>query len=72
VRHEGRLLRRCEVESRVGLRRSEIYRRIGIDAFPRPVRLGARCVRWREQDIEAWIAAKVAASGLPESVTSSR
>lgn len=51
----ARLLRRPEVEKRVGLSTSAIYRRMAEDRFPRPVRLGSHAVAWRESDIDAWI-----------------
>jgi len=53
-----RLLRRPEVETLIGLRRSAIYDLMSREEFPRPVRLGARAVAWRESDIAAWIAAR--------------
>jgi prophage regulatory protein len=57
-----RLLRRREVEDRVGLRRSEIYRRIAEGTFPKPLRLGARCVRWPEPAVDAWITSHLRAA----------
>ncbi|MDR8079503.1 AlpA family phage regulatory protein [Burkholderia cenocepacia] len=52
-----RLLRFAEVRARIGLSRSEIYRRIGAGTFPAGVKLGARAVAWRESAIEDWIRA---------------
>ncbi|MCY3584285.1 MAG: AlpA family phage regulatory protein [Acidimicrobiaceae bacterium] len=49
-----RLLGRPEVEHRCGIGRSEIYRRLDSGDFPEPVRIG-RAVRWRSDDIAAWI-----------------
>ncbi|AOJ17037.1 AlpA family phage regulatory protein [Burkholderia vietnamiensis] len=40
---------------RVGLSKSEIYRRIQAGAFPKPIPLGTRAVGWLESDINAWI-----------------
>lgn len=51
-----RLLRRREVEEITGLSRSAIYRKISEGTFPRPVKIGSTAVRWRESDIEAWMA----------------
>ena len=51
-----RLLRREEVEHIVGLRHSAIYRKIGTGEFPRPLRVGRRAVRWRQSDIDGWLA----------------
>lgn len=56
----ARMLRRREVEARTGLARSTIYDWMRAGRFPRPVSLGSRAVRWREQDIDQWIAAHVA------------
>ena len=58
---KSRLLRRSEVEARVGLSRSSLYRAMSDGRFPRPVRLAARAVGWREIDIEDWIAHRPAA-----------
>ena len=49
------LLKRQEVEQRVKLGTSTIYRRMAQGLFPRPLDLGGGVVRWREDDIEAWI-----------------
>ena len=50
-----RLLRLSEVEERVGLRRTAIYRYISRGVFPEPVRIGPRSSRWRESAISDWI-----------------
>ncbi|MBU9251547.1 phage transcriptional regulator AlpA [Burkholderia multivorans] len=52
-----RLLRFAEVRARIGLSKSEIYRRIGAGTFPAGVKLGARAVAWRESGVEDWIRA---------------
>ena len=57
-----RLLRRQEVEELTGLSRSSIYRRMADGEFPRPVRVGALAVRWKESDITAWIQSRPAAT----------
>jgi prophage regulatory protein len=53
-----RLVRRSEVERLTGLSRSTIYQWIKDGEFPRPVKLGARAVGWRENDVLAWIKAR--------------
>ncbi len=53
------ILRRKQVEKRTGLSRSTIYLRIQEGAFPRPIKLGARAVGWLENEIEAWLAARM-------------
>ena len=50
-----RIIRRPEVERRIGLSRSSIYALMQKGVFPQPVKLGARAVGWREEDIQAWI-----------------
>lgn len=39
----------------VGLGRSQIYTMVRQGKFPRPVRLGRRCSRWRMEAIRAWV-----------------
>ena len=53
------ILRRKQVEKRTGLSRSTIYLRIQEGSFPRPINLGARAVGWLENEIEAWLAARL-------------
>ena len=58
-----RLLRREEVESRVGLSRTTLYRKMREGSFPEPVQVGARAVRWPASEIEAWLASRPRATG---------
>jgi len=53
------ILRRKQVEKRTGLSRSTIYLRIQQGTFPRPINLGARAVGWLENEIEAWLVARM-------------
>jgi prophage regulatory protein len=55
---ELELLPFARVSKRVGLGRSKIYQGIKEETFPRPVSLGAHCVRWRSDEITAWIDAQ--------------
>lgn len=58
------ILRRRQVEARVGLRRSSIYQAIADKKFPAPVRLlGARSVGWYAHEIETWLAERPVARG---------
>lgn len=58
------ILRRREVERRVGLTRSPLYARIKAGDFPRPVPLGnGRAVGWIESEIDQWLAAQIAKRG---------
>jgi len=53
------ILRRKQVEKRTGLSRSTIYLRVQEGTFPRPINLGARAVGWLENEIEAWLVARL-------------
>lgn len=54
-----RLIRLKEVQHRVGLGRSTIYRWMAEGRFPKPVQLGGYAVAWAQEDIENWILAKL-------------
>jgi prophage regulatory protein len=56
-----RLLRREEVERITGLARSTLYDGIRAGTFPRPVPLTATARAWRSDEVDAWIAARIAA-----------
>lgn len=56
TRRVTRLIRLPEVQHRVGLGRSTIYRWMAEDKFPKPVQLGGYAVAWSEEDINCWIA----------------
>lgn len=54
------ILRRRQVEKRVGLTRSPLYARIKAGTFPRPVQLGGgRAVGWIEAEIDEWLTAQI-------------
>lgn len=59
-----RMLRRGEVEQRTGMSRSTIYRLMREGDFPLPHRIGQRAVRWRESELETWLASRPLATGL--------
>jgi prophage regulatory protein len=54
------LLRLPQVLSRVGLKTTRIYQLVGDGEFPAPVRIGERSVGWVEDEVEAWIQARIA------------
>ena len=58
-----RLLHLSEVLSRTALGRSSIYRKMRDGSFPEPLKVGVRAVRWRESEIEGWLAARPRAAG---------
>lgn len=51
------ILRRTELEQRLGLSRSSIYKMMDDGEFPRPVKIGRRAVGWLVEDIENWFKA---------------
>ena len=59
---QERLMRRAEVLRVTGLSRTSMYRLIAKLDFPRPVSLSAKTVGWPASQVNAWIAARVAAS----------
>ena len=52
------LLRIATVRQATGLSTATIYRKLNAGEFPQPVRLGARCSRWKAEDVRAWIQAQ--------------
>ena len=63
MNNDDRLLRREEVERRCQISRSTIYKLMRVGAFPEPLRIGPRAVRWSQHEIECWIAARPRATG---------
>jgi prophage regulatory protein len=53
-----RILRRDEVETVTGLKRSTIYDAMKSGSFPAPLKLTARAVGWPESTILEWIASR--------------
>lgn len=58
-RRVTRLIRLPEVQHRVGLGRSTIYRWMSEGKFPKPVQLGGYAVAWAEDEVEAWITTRL-------------
>jgi prophage regulatory protein len=56
------ILRLPAVKTRTGLSRSTIYLRVSQGTFPRPVHLGGRAVGWVEEEIQSWLAERIATS----------
>jgi len=54
------LERLAAVKARTGLSRSEIYRRVAIGIFPRPVKIGERASAWVTDEVSAFIASRIA------------
>ena len=60
---DSRLLRLGDVLVRSGLSRSTVYRQMDEGAFPRPLKVGVRAVRWLESEIDSWLSSRPRASG---------
>ncbi len=58
-----RLLNIKEVTAIVGVHRATIYRQINAGDFPVAIKAGPRAVRWRADEIEAWIESRERATG---------
>ncbi len=62
------ILRRRQVESRVGLKRSTIYDKLDPKSrrhdptFPKPIRLGGNSVGWVAAEVDAWLAQQIQVS----------
>lgn len=56
------LLRLSTVEAITGLGKSTIYAKLKANdgSFPKPIKLGTRCTRFRAGDVQAWLAAQSA------------
>lgn len=54
-----RLIRLKEVQNRVGLGRSTIYRWMAEGNFPKSVRLGGHAVAWVLADIDHWVSQRI-------------
>ena len=57
-----RLLKMREVCERVGLSRATIYRLEGRGQFPPRVHVTECAIRWRENEVASWIAARAPAN----------
>lgn len=54
------LLRITEVRKLTRRSTSRIYADTNAGLFPRPIRIGARAVAWRESELIAWLGKRVA------------
>ncbi|EGR0758350.1 helix-turn-helix transcriptional regulator [Vibrio parahaemolyticus] len=48
-----------QVMNRVALGRTSIYKLMECRQFPLQVRVGAKSVKWRARDVEAWMRQKI-------------
>ena len=60
IRDALKILRRKQLEARLGLSRSTIYAKVAAGELPPPIRLGnGRAVGWIESEISDYLAAQV-------------
>jgi prophage regulatory protein len=52
---DGALLKMTTVSTVTGRCPASIYRDVKAGTFPQPVKMGARCTRWRADDVRAWL-----------------
>lgn len=50
-----RFIRMDDLEIKVGLSRSQIYKLIQDEEFPRQLKIGPRISVWKESDIDKWM-----------------
>lgn len=55
---EPRFVRMDEIAARVGVHKATIRRMEARGQFPAGRRIGLRCVVWRSDEVDAWIAAQ--------------
>lgn len=55
-----KILRLNAVMEMTGLARSTIYKYISDGQFPKQIKLGARAAGWSREEVEQWLAAKLA------------
>lgn len=53
-----RILRLAEVREKTGLKKSTIYKYVGLGMFPRPISLGGRSVGWIDSEVHEWLLEK--------------
>lgn len=50
-----KIIRIAQVEAKVGLKKSAIYKRMKEKEFPQKIKLGRHASGWLESDIDEWI-----------------
>jgi prophage regulatory protein len=61
-----RFIRMAELETRVGMKHTQINKLESSGYFPRRVKISVRATGWLESEIDEWIMARVAASRQPK------
>ena len=65
---EQKILRRLDVQRITGLSKATLWRLVKAGDFPRPIRLGARAVGWKADEISAWIESRPRATNEDQPV----
>ena len=53
------IIRRKQLETRIGLACSTIYAMMARGDFPRPIKIGRRAVGWRSEDVDRWLKSRI-------------
>lgn len=56
------VLRCPAVLEKTGMTRAGMYREMANGSFPKPIKLSAKAVGWVEEQVDAWIEKRIAAS----------
>jgi len=56
---QSRFIRMPDLRQKVGLSRSQIYKLIQQEQFPRPVKLGEKVSVWVDSEVEEWMSKQV-------------
>ena len=54
----GRIFSMADLEARLGLSRATITRMVNAGEFPKPLKLGARRIGWRDTTIDEWLSSR--------------
>ena len=54
------LLSANQVSEQLGITRTTLWRWCKADTFPQPIKIGPNTTRWRQSEVEEWVAAKAA------------
>lgn len=54
------LMSAIEVSKLLGITRTTLWRWCKVDTFPKPIKIGPNTTRWRQSDVDEWLAAKAA------------
>ena len=64
-----RFLKLAEVVQRLGISKSEVFRRIhSVPNFPKPIRMGTRCVVYSSEEVESYMRQCIAKRDAREEV----